>query len=111
MTIVDDFGAELVHDVAWEKLTGQDDYGQPTYQAPQVLKGRTDFTRKNRLNAQGQLFESAGESWLPPVPARVEDRFRIFHTFFPAGEVVQNLDVSPIDDEFGVPYATRLIFG
>ena len=102
----------MVHDLAWEKFIGEDDYGQPTYQAPQALKARTDFTRKNRLNAQGQLFESAGESWMPPVPARVEDRFTILHAFFtPAGEVVQNLDVSPIDDEHGVPYATRLIFG
>ena len=106
VTITDDFGDMLNHDLTWEQRTGADDYGKPTFAAPQVLKARTDFVRKNRVSAQGTLFESSGESWFAPVGAAIEDRFTL-HT----GEVVQNLDVSPIDDDLAVPYATRLIFG
>lgn len=106
MTILDDFGAELVHDLTWEKFASRDQYGAPTYLAPQVLKARTDFTRRNRINARGQLFESTGESYFYAPTARIEDRFMI-HT----GDVVQNIDVSVIDDVAGAPYATRLIFG
>ena len=83
MTIVDDFASELVHDLGWEKFIGEDDYGQATYQAPQVLKARTDFTRKNRLNAQGQLFEF-GRRELDAAGARpgrgpVHDPPRVLH--------------------------------
>lgn len=106
MTILDDFGAELVHDLTWEPYVSEDEYGAPTYGAAQVLKARTDFTRRNRINARGQLFESTGESYFAPVGARIEDRFTI-HT----GDVVQNIDVSGVDDDLGVPYCTRLIFG
>lgn len=106
MTIVDEFGDELVHDLTWEPFVSADPYGNPTYGAAQVLKARTDFTRRNRINARGQLFESTGESYFYAPTARISDRFTI-HT----GDVVQNLDVSTTDYFDGTPYFTRLIFG
>jgi hypothetical protein len=106
MTILDDFGAELVHDLTRRPFVSEDDYGNVIYGAPIVLKARTDFARRNYINARGQLAESRGESWFYAPGADSRDEFKI-HT----NEVVQNLDVAPVDDEVGMLYATRLIFG
>ena len=106
MTIVDDFGPELVHDLTREPFVGEDGYGQPTYGAPQALKARTDMQGFLYNTSRGVEVEGRGASYFAPVGAGSRDRFTV-HT----GDVVQNLRVWTIDDDKGVPYATELLFG
>jgi hypothetical protein len=106
MAFLEEFGEFAVHDLTWEKFVGQDDYGQPTYQAPVVLKARTDIRGIRYESARGHNLEARGESYFPPVGATARDRITI-HT----GEVVQVVSIWTIDDENGVPHTTELIFG
>lgn len=116
MTIDDDFGPDLIHTVTWREFLSDDEYGQPTYGAPQVFQSRTDFTRVNFTNARGQSVEARGEAWFAPlsVPFSVDmtitERLARSEYTIHTGEVVQVLDVAVIDDD-RLPYATRLIFG
>ena len=106
MTIVDEFGPELVHDLTWEKFLSEDDFGTPTYAAPVLLKARTDIRGIRYESARGHNLEARGESYFPPVGATSRDRFTI-HT----GDIVQVISIWTIDDDKGVPHTTELIFG
>ena len=68
MTILDDFGAELVHTITWEPFVSEDEYGNPTYGA-RAARPRPGHPQFPSMRVPAGTRSRRGASYFAPVGA------------------------------------------